>query len=139
MSERPVQTFYLPRWGQGFLILLVSLWFAQFVLISVPLGVGLVIAAAFTVAVGLRRYTVQVRSDGVKLYSLWWLPWGDVRTATYRKVFGLPYFYVRRHHGWGWWIPLYFVGDGHLREAIVSATPEGHVLRTTCGDYFGAA
>ncbi|HKN01240.1 MAG TPA: hypothetical protein VJX23_12050 [Candidatus Binataceae bacterium] len=76
------------------------------------------------------RYTVQVRPDGVKLYSLWWLPWSDVREVRYWKLLGLPYFRVKRGRGFSWWIPLYFVGDCDLGNSIMRAAPPGNPFRS---------
>jgi hypothetical protein len=77
----------------------------------------------------LPHYTVRIRSDGVKLYGLWWLPWADVSGVRYRKVIGLPYFHVKRGRGFSWWIPLYFVGDCNLGHAIIDAAPPGSPFR----------
>jgi hypothetical protein len=76
------------------------------------------------------RYTVQVCPDGVKLFSLWWLPWSDVREVRYWKLLGLPYFRVKRRRGFSWWIPLYFVGDYDLRNSIMRAAPPGNPFRS---------
>lgn len=72
------------------------------------------------------RYTVQLRPDGVKLFSLWWLPWTDVVSVRYWKPFGLPHFRVKRRRGFSWSIPLYFVGDRDLGDAIIHAAPLGN-------------
>lgn len=77
----------------------------------------------------LPHYTVRIRSDGVKLYGIWWLPWADVSGVRYRKILGLPYFHVKRGGGFSWWIPLYFVGDRDLGHAIVDAAPPGSPFR----------
>ena len=71
----------------------------------------------------LPHYTVRLRSDGVKLYGLWWLPWADVSGVRYRNLFGLRYFHVKRGRGFSWWIPLYFVGDHDLGHSIIDAAP----------------
>lgn len=76
------------------------------------------------------RYTVQVRPDGVKLLSLWWLPWSDVSEVRYWKLLGLPYFRVKRRRGLSWWIPLYFVGDCDLGQLIIRAAPPGNPFRS---------
>jgi hypothetical protein len=78
----------------------------------------------------LRFSTVQLRPDGIKIYSLWWLPWSDVTRVMYRKIFGLPYFQVRRRRGFSWWIPLYYVGDRELAQAILHAAPPDHPFRS---------
>jgi hypothetical protein len=93
-------------------------------------ALGSTLVTAVMAALLTRMCTVQVRPDGIKLSSLWWLPWGDVCEARYFKLLGLPYFYVKRFRRWfGWWIPLYFVGDRDLAQAIVDAAPSGHPFR----------
>jgi hypothetical protein len=128
-------TFRLPRlWQAGFFAFLMIGPCGK-VLISLSFGMSpryylievAVLALFWTLF--LRRYTVQVRPDGVKLFSLWWLPWTDVSGVRYRNVLGLRYFHVNRGHGFSWWIPLYFVGDGDLGHAIISAAPPGNPLR----------
>ena len=75
-------------------------------------------------------YTVQVRPDGVKLYSLWWLPWSDVYEVRYRKVLGFRYFRVKRRRWFSLSIPLYFVGDCDLGHSIICAAPPGNPFRS---------
>jgi hypothetical protein len=96
------------------------------------LALGLLLLSAVFVAFLPYSCTVQVRADGVKLYSLWWLPWSDVCEVRYFKLLGLPYLYVKRSRRWfgWWWIPLYFVGDSDLAQAIVDAAPSGHPFRS---------
>jgi hypothetical protein len=78
----------------------------------------------------LPHYTVRLRPDGVKLYGLWWLPWSDVSGVRCRNVFGLRYFQVNRGRGFfSCWIPLYFVGDRDLGQAIIQAAPPGNPFR----------
>ncbi len=86
-------------------------------------------ALALFLAFALRLSTVQLRPDGVKIQGLWWLPWTDVSAVRYRKLFGLPYFRVKRRRGFSWWIPLYYVGDRDLGSAIVRAAPPDHPFR----------
>ena len=76
------------------------------------------------------RYTVQLRLDGVKLFSLWWLPWTDVVAVRHQRIFGIPHFRVKRRRGFSWSIPLYFVGDRDLRDAIIDAAPPGNPFRS---------
>ena len=78
----------------------------------------------------LRRYTVQLRPDGIKLFSLWWLPWTDVVAARYTSLLGLQSLRIKRRHGFSWSIPLYFVGDCDLGDSIVRAAPPGNPLRS---------
>lgn len=133
------QIFYLPC---AYRVVVAGLFFfysLQLLLVSVPVGLAVMVATIPTAVLAFRRYTVEIRSDGVKLYGLWWLPWDDVRDATFRRILGQSYIQVRRRHGWPWWIPLYFVGDGDLRSTIVSAAPDGHVIRRAAHADAGSA
>jgi hypothetical protein len=87
-------------------------------------------AIALFLATTFRYCTVQLRAGGIKLNSLWWLPWGDVREVAYRSLFGLPYFYVKRRRGFSWWIPLYYVGDNDLGHSIIRAAPSDNPFRS---------
>jgi hypothetical protein len=82
-----------------------------------------VAAVALFWIVFLKSYTVQLRPDGIKLFSLWWLPWTDVVAVRYSNLLGLPSLRVKRPRGFSWSIPLYFVGDYDLASAIVRAAP----------------
>jgi hypothetical protein len=123
-------TFRLPgRWQVGFFAVvmlpscakaLIALHFGMFLMFPRFILIEAAAAALFW-ALLLRLSMVQLRRDGVKIYSLWWLPWADVSAVAYRKLFGLPCFHVKRHRGFSWWIPLYYVGDRDLGSAIVRA------------------
>ncbi len=92
---------------------------------AVNAGVVLLVAALI-----LRFYTVQVRPDGVLLYSLWWLPWENVAAVRYARLCGLPHLYVQRKKGWvPGRIPLYFVGDGDLLTALKASAPADNPIR----------
>jgi hypothetical protein len=122
-------TFRLP--GRWQVVLVVTFLLPSFclLLLSPLLGVLALAAMALYLALVLRYYTVQLRPDGVKLYGLWWLPWTDVRAVSYRRLFGLPYFRVRRR-GFSWWIPLYFIGDRDLGQALIHAAPSDNPFRS---------
>jgi hypothetical protein len=133
-------TFRLPRrWQVGLFVIVVL---GPCVNILLDFRFGMILSPApevITVAVWTlvwiflvpRYYTVQLRPDGVKVYSLWWLPWTDVRAVRYWKLFGLPYFLVKRSRGFfSFWIPLYFVGNSDLGNAIIRAAPPGNPFRS---------
>jgi hypothetical protein len=130
-------TFRLPRrWQVGLFTIAIAgpcaslLIDFHFGMLLSPVPDLITIAVAALVWVFLvPLYTVQLRPDGVRLFNLWWLPWTQVREARYRKVFGFPYFLVKRRRGFSWWIPLYFVGDCDLGQAIIRAAPPGNPFR----------
>ena len=121
----------MPRWHQiSFVFMFASL--AGAALLSSP-GTVSVVPFAVLGAFFLWTDTVRIEPDGVVLYRLWRLQWTNVGGAKYCKVLGLPYAKVKRRKGWfawlPWWIPLYFVGEGDLRETLASAAPAGNPLR----------
>jgi hypothetical protein len=130
-------TFRLPRRFQAVLFVLAMAGPCGNLLIALHFGVlnylipQLTLIAAIVLAeiFLMPHYTVQLRPDGIKLYGLWWLPWSAISDVRYWKLFGLPYFRVRRHRGFSWWIPLYFVGNCELGQAIIHAAPPGNPLR----------
>jgi hypothetical protein len=130
-----IATFRLPGRCQIGLLVIVMIPSCARVVVALYFGMSisfvLIEAAALALAwtLLLRLNRVQLRQDGVKIQSLWWLPWTDVSAVVYRKLFGLPYFHVKRHGGFSWWIPLYYVGDGDLGRAIVRCAPPGHPFR----------
>ncbi|SRR5216683_1941106 len=129
-------TFRLPRRLQVGFFVVVMLPSCAKVLIALNFGMSLSFALIEAAALALfwtlflRRYTVQLRPDGIKLFSLWWLPWTDVIAVRYSSLFGLPSLRVNRRRGFSWSIPLYFVGDCDLGYAIICAAPAGNSLRS---------
>jgi hypothetical protein len=101
------------------------------ILSPVPEVITISVWALVWIFVMPRYYTVQLRPGGVKMYSLWWLPWTDVREVRYWKLFGLGYFLVKRSRGFfPFCIPLYFVGNCDLGDAIIRAAPPGNPFRS---------
>ena len=135
MEEDGTAIFRLPRFWQVGFFAIVMFGPCCRVLIYCSFGMSVryylieVAVLALFWTFFLRRYTVQVRPDGIKLYSLWWLPWDDVSDVDCRKVLGLSHFRVKRRRGFSWWIPLYFVGDRDLGHAIIDAAPPGNPFR----------
>jgi hypothetical protein len=129
-------TFRLPRRWQVAFFAVVMLPSCAKVLTALRFGMSpsfvLIEAAALALfwTLLLRRYTVQLRPNGIKLFSLWWLPWNDVIAVRYSSLLGLPYLRIKRRRGFSWSIPLYFVGDRDLCRAIICAVPPGNSLRS---------
>jgi hypothetical protein len=78
-------------------------------------------------------YTVELSSEGVRLYRIWFLPWSDVRAAQYYNFFGLAYAHVFRRRGFGawlgWWIPAFFEGEQDFLEALAEVAPDQNPLQ----------
>jgi len=139
ITEQDTATFRLPRRWRVALFVILILGPCASLLIDFHFGMLLSpIPPLITIAASVlfwiwpiqHYYTVQVRPDGIKVYSLWWLPWTEVGEVRYWKLFGLPYFIVkRRSRKFPFWIPLYFVGDFDLGQAIVRAAPLGNPFR----------
>ena len=130
MKPNGTVTFRLPFWAMALLIvaflpglLTTGLQSAE----SVLLEAGVLVLVA---AVIFKTYTIQIRPDGVRLYSLWWLPWENVVGAKYRRLCGLPHLYVQRKSGWvPWRIPLYFIGDTDFLETLRESSPVDSPIR----------
>jgi hypothetical protein len=135
VEEGGTAIFRLPRLWQAGFFALVMFGPCGRVLIYLSFGMSVryYLIEVFVLVVFwiffLRCYTVQVRPDGIKLFSLWWLPWADVSDVHYQKVLGLSYFRVKRCRGFSWSIPLYFAGDRDLGQAIIHAAPLGNPFR----------
>lgn len=129
MEHANTATFRLPGHWQIVIHVITVLPAFFLVLLSPFLGVLVLAAVALFWAFLLRHYTVQLRPVGVELYGLWWLPWTDVSAVRYLRVFGFPYFHVRRRRGFSWWIPLYFIGDRDLGQALIHAAPADNPFR----------
>ncbi len=54
--------------------------------------------------------------------------WTDVVDAHVRRLFWLPHVRIRRHRGLRWDVPLYFVGNGSLRDTLIEAAPADNPL-----------
>jgi hypothetical protein len=122
-------TFGLPQAWLGILLLfgipvLVLAWTTS------PL---LGIAASFVLTINVltiwRCSTVRIADDGIELYRINRMRWSDITRARLRHVFALPYVVIGRARGMPWMIPLYFVGEGDLRQALVRLAPRGHPIR----------
>jgi hypothetical protein len=133
-----IATFRLPVRLQVALFVLMMVPIFTNALIAVHFGMFLSFAWSYLIEAAMvvlfwtlvpRLCTVRLCSDGVTIYSFWWLPWADVNVVAYRKLLGLPYFHVKRRRGFSWWIPLYYVGDRDLGSAIVGAAPPDHPFR----------
>jgi hypothetical protein len=138
MERDGVATFRLPIWFQIGLFALAMSDPCVYLLTDLHFGMPLsalsqlIMIAALVLAwiFLMPYYTVQIRPDGIKLYSLWWLPWTAVNDVRYWKLFGLPHFSVKRRGGlFSWHIPLYFVGDSDLQESIIRAAPPGNPFK----------
>ncbi len=139
MGHDDIAIFRLPRRWQVGLFAIVMLGPCANVLLDLRFGMdlspGLINVAALALfwilvwTLLLPHYTVQLRPDGIKLYGLWWLPWTDVSAVRHYRVFGLPHFSVKRVRGFSWSIPLCFVGDRDLAQAIIDAAPPGNPFR----------
>ena len=99
---------------------------------SLPLGIYLCGTVGTICALLLRRYyTVEIGPEGISLYGIWWIPWGDVTEVQYvLRLFLMPYFCVKGCYPFPCWIPLYFVGKGDLASAIIDAAPYGNPFRS---------
>lgn len=125
-----VATFRLPRWcrllGAVPLVLLPISAVVLLALLDEYISAVLFLCVAVFLASHRSVDQIQVSSQGVRVYRFWWIPWQSVSAVKLERVFGLPYFRVKRHRALPVWIPLYYVGTGDLKQTIATAAPVGH-------------
>jgi hypothetical protein len=73
--------------------------------------------------------TIEVSHDGIVLYGVNRVSWGDITGAHLRRFVGLEYLNLLRARGRSWWLPLFFVGDDDIRSVLQRLAPEGHPVR----------
>ena len=130
-THSSVSTFRLPQWWRMLLtvtpitLALIAVGFAVVFgdYVAAVLFVGVALFSAWTHHLASH---IEVSGQGVRVYRLWWIPWQSVMAVKCESFFGLPYFRVKRRRALPVWIPLYYNGEGDLKQAIASAAPSGH-------------
>ena len=134
MNSR-IELFRLPPWPWAVLygaIWLPAIWEgAQLSLLLA--GVCAAIALVFAMLM-LRLSELRIREEGLVLYHVNKMAWGDAVAARLRGIAGLRYLHVRRARGMSWWIPLYLVGSRGIMVALADRAPEGNPIRTCLND-----
>ena len=132
MAQGENESFYL-RWRKALTALFAAL-FIPIVYLSIAHGVyENTVLALFnlTVAVvGIWCFSaISVSSDGLVLYRVNRLKWGDIKSARKVSFLGLSYVLIKRHKGFTWWLPLYYEGKRNIQDALRSVVPNGNPLR----------
>lgn len=109
------------------ILLLILTWPRGWVFLVPMLGLSLVT---------LVMPAVTIRSDGLSLYGVNHLQWGEVRSAERTTILGLSYIVVHRQRGMRWWIPLYVDDKQGLLAALASRAPSGSALHSLAAAAF---
>src|SRR5437870_9921021 len=80
-------------------------------------------------------FRLSVRDDGIVMYRLNRMTWSDVQSARFRRVVGLPYLHIQRHHGVPLWLPLYFRGVRDLRHVLIERAPERNPIHACLKEF----
>ena len=80
-------------------------------------------------------FRLSVRDDGIVMYRLNRMTWSDVQSARFRRVVGLPYLHIQRHHGVPLWLPLYFRGARDLRHVLIERAPERNPIHACLKEF----
>ena len=125
------ESFRLPVWPWAALFGGLQLPFVIVTAVHQGAGSGLVRFAVVALSVGLMFWIgrLSISPQGIVLYRINRMTWGDAVCARLRRFAGLPYLYVERRRGLSWWIPLFFVGGRDLRRALAEGAPDGNPIR----------
>ena len=63
-------------------------------------------------------FVVRVHDTGIDYGLFHHLRWQDVSSARFRRFIGLPYLFIERERGSGWWLPLYLKGKQPLIQSL---------------------
>jgi len=72
--------------------------------------------------------TMSISNEGIVLYRVNKLTWSDILEAHQTKRLGIKSIYIKRKKGIPWSLPLYFVGQLSIKEAILKHVPNENVL-----------
>ena len=145
----PAETFRLPaRWRVGFWLLYLSVPVAYMVMRvqglrierELPIEIHtfwspavLIIAVVVPIALLIhqeRSNVIVVNADLIVYHRFWRVHWNDVVGSSERSFLGSPYLHLRRRSGVSIWLPLFYVGQRHIRDVLREYAPEGHPIRT---------
>jgi hypothetical protein len=103
-----------------------------------PLATALFAFTTTLIGVGCLFWSdIKIHGEGIQMYHFNRLEWSQVESAEFRKVFGLPYIFIKRTRGLSWWLPLYFRGRRTMREALEEKAPASNPVRKVLGDING--
>ena len=71
---------------------------------------------------------MKISSKGISLYHVNNLVWSDVVDANTTKSFGIKTIHIKRKKGMSWSLPLYFVGNNTIKEALLQYAPKDNAL-----------
>jgi hypothetical protein len=146
----PIETFRLPAgWRALFAVTQVSPpllaaaarlrgFLAARALLSEPpsLAAGVVPVVAL-IAMGVVPYVgtlllsvIVLSAEGIVFNRLWHIAWDDVVEARECEILRVPHLRLRRRKGMPIWLPLYYVGERSLRDALRDQAPNGNPIRT---------
>ena len=75
--------------------------------------------------------TIRISNEGIVLYRVNKLVWSDIVETYKYNFFGLPYIRIKRKKGMHWWLPLYFIGENTIKEALLKYVPQNNSLHET--------
>jgi len=124
--------FYM-QWRKTLSFLFIALFTAIFYFAVSRLMLMHIILSIFNLVIAVGGIwflsTVSITKDGLILYRVNKLKWQEIISARKTSFLGLPYVLLKRQKGFAWWLPLYFEGNGNIKEAIVNLAPDGNPLK----------
>ena len=75
--------------------------------------------------------TIRISNEGIVLYRVNKLVWSDIVETYKYNLLGLPHIRIKRKKGMNWSLPLYFIGDNTIKEALLKYVPQSNSLHET--------
>ncbi len=106
-------------------IMLVVMWSPIFIYAWNQLHVFIIAIFYFTLSLVILLFPVflSVNGKGIIWGGFVKINWGEIKSVSYRKSFGVPYMAVSTNKRFRWWIPLNLRGKNTFRDAVVRYSP----------------
>ena len=129
-SVANAETFRIPVWPWlPIIVLLNAPSVILAALTSWPLSLNKLVYMIAMIGLFYVLGVLSISRQGLVLYRVNRCSWSEFTSAELRTVLGLCYLRAKRKAGLTWWIPLYFVGNRDVRNALRESAPEGNVIR----------
>lgn len=129
-------TFHIP-WRKSQSVFFIALW-SQFFFItpfeyitSIDNAISvlfIVISMAIPIIGVWYISTISISNEGIVLYRINKLVWADIVESRKSKFLWFNTIYIKRKKGMPWSLPLYFLGENTIKEALLINVPQDNVL-----------
>ena len=71
---------------------------------------------------------ISINKDGMKFNLLWKVEWSNIKSVEKTRFFYIPHLIIKRRKGMQFWVPLYYIGETSIKEALLKSVPENNPL-----------